>query len=124
MTQKQKESKPTAGSPSGPRDRKSAARVADYFVACPRCSYFLAGYRLIEQDFDDAAVNAIDDWLNLSWSMKVRDLVQKSYGYDFDEGLQVLQGVCPECRRAFIFEAAEQGTITRFMYVVEKKLFN
>jgi hypothetical protein len=82
--------------------------VADYFTACPRCSYFVAGYRLIQKDFDQAAQESSGDWLALTWSGSVSKLVHKSYGYETDD-LQALQGVCPDCRRAFIYEASEEA---------------
>jgi hypothetical protein len=83
------------------------ARVADYFTACPRCSFFLAGYRLIFQDFNEAAASSADDWLDLSWNLAVRNLLAKSYGYDLAEPFEAFQGVCPLCRRAFAVEASD-----------------
>lgn len=83
------------------------AVVADYFTACPRCSFFLAGYRLIFQDFDEAATDAADDWLDLSWNLAVRNLIAKNYGFELAEPFEVFQGVCPLCLRAFIVETGE-----------------
>ncbi len=84
--------------------RQDPARVADYFAGCPRCSFFLAGYRLVCQDFDEAAAGAVDDWLDLSWNLAVRNLVGKSYGHALSEPFEAFQGVCPECMRAFTVE--------------------
>jgi len=86
---------------------KDPRLVADYFTACPRCSFFLAGYRLIFQDFNEAAGGASDDWLDLSWNLAVRNLVAKNYGYDMAEPFEVFQGVCPDCQRAFVVEKGE-----------------
>lgn len=93
---------------SGRKSKKATIPIVDYFVACPRCSFFLAGYRLLEQDFDEASESASTDWLDLTWNPGVRNLVRKSYGCEIDEDLQVFQGVCPECRRAFVFAAHEE----------------
>jgi hypothetical protein len=86
---------------------QAARNVAGFFTACPRCSFFLAGYRLIFQDFDQAARNASDDWLDLSWNLAVRNLVAKSYGYDMNEPFEAFQGVCPVCRRAFSIDTGD-----------------
>lgn len=93
---------------SGRQAKKTTIPIIDYFIACPRCSFFLAGYRLLEQDFDEAMANASTDWLDLTWNPAVRNLVRKSYGCEIDEDLQVFQGVCPECRRAFVFATGEE----------------
>jgi len=94
---------------------QAARNVAGFFTACPRCSFFLAGYRLIFQDFDQAARSATDDWLDLSWNLAVRNLVDKSYGYDMNEPFEAFQGVCPACRRAFIIETGDdQAERARF----------
>jgi len=106
MAQKRQKTRPR----SGPRNSKTGILVSDYFTACARCSYFVAGYRLIQTDFDQAAQKSAGDWLDLTWNGAVGKLIQKSYGYETDEDLQALQGVCPDCRRAFVYEAhGEEG---------------
>jgi hypothetical protein len=99
---------PPRRQPTTRRPQRGPASIADYFTACPRCSFFLVGYRLIFQDFDQVASTASGDWLDLSWNLAVRNLVAKSYGYEMAEPIQILQGVCPACRRAFIFEAGDE----------------
>ena len=110
-----KEEQPAAAKPARPqptsrRPQRDPKLVTDYFTACPRCSFFLAGYRLIFQDFDEAAAKTSGDWLDLSWNLAVRNLVGKSYGYEMAEPAQIIQGVCPVCRRAFILDKGEEET--------------
>jgi hypothetical protein len=87
---------------------RDPAEVASYFIACPRCSFFVASYRLICQDFDEAAAAAADDWLDLTWNLAVRNLLAKSYGYDLADPFEAFQGVCPDCRRAFAIEIGDE----------------
>ena len=89
--------------------------IIDYFVACPRCSYFLAGYRLLQPDLDQAIEESAGDWLSLTWDHQVRNLVYKSFGYEMGEELQALQGVCPDCQRAFVYQSpSEEGDASQF----------
>jgi hypothetical protein len=99
------------------RQRRPASReplpewavVANLFFACARCGYFLAGYRLLHQDFE-AAVEAVDGgWLVLSWSEAVGRLVEKSFGYPTDIESLYYSGICPDCHRSFIYEAAGES---------------
>lgn len=108
MSPKRRENQPRPG----PRNSKTGILVSDYFTACPRCSYFVAAYRLIQPDFDDAAQRSSGDWLDLTWDSAVSKLLHKSYGYETGEDLQALQGVCPECRRAFVYEAGDEENDT------------
>jgi hypothetical protein len=85
-----------------PQDNVVAA-----FMGCARCSFFLAGYRLIYQDFDEAVEKSEGGHLMLSWNHAVKQLVQKSYGKQIEADAYHLQGSCKECQRAFVFQAGE-----------------
>ena len=81
------------------------------FVACDRCSFFLAGYQVIHgRDNLDAAVeNRTERWLSLSWNEETRRLVQTSYGGRLDVDLYYYDGQCPACRRRFTYQVAKEG---------------
>lgn len=81
-------------------------QVLDNFVACGRCSFFLAGYRVLHgvQALEQAAENKSDSWLPLMWDHETRHLVHKSYGNRIDVELYYLDGRCPECQRRFTYE--------------------
>ena len=80
--------------------------VAGAFVACPRCSFFLAGYRLIHDDFAEAVEKSQGNWLDLTWNSATRNLVQKSFGCRIDQDTFHFEGVCKECRRSFVYKAS------------------
>lgn len=82
-----------------PQDKVVAA-----FLACGRCSFFLAGYRLIVDDFEQAVEKSEGNYLTLSWNHAVRQLVQKSYGSQIEVDAFHFQGSCKECRRSFTFQ--------------------
>ena len=81
--------------------------VISAFMGCARCSFFLAGYRLIIDDFDQAVDISEGSYLNLSWNHAIRKLVQKSYGCQIEADAFHFQGSCKECRRSFTFQAGE-----------------
>jgi hypothetical protein len=85
-----------------PQDKAAAA-----FLGCPRCSFFLAGYRLIYQDFEEAVDKSEDGFLTLSWNHAVKQLIQKSYGTEIEGDVFHYQGSCKACQRAFVFQAGE-----------------
>lgn len=82
--------------------------VTGQFAACDRCSYFWAGYQLIDQAF--AVETAVDPdkpgWLVLISSYPVRDLVYKSFGNRLDLDFFHYEGCCPGCQRPFIFHSS------------------
>jgi hypothetical protein len=82
----------------------SKNEVIASFVACPRCSYFLIGYRLISDDFDSAVDESAAGWLSLSWDHEIHLLVLKSYGSRIDIELDTFQGICPECQRPYSYK--------------------
>lgn len=86
-------------------------RVLRNFVACDRCSFFLAGYRVIHglDNLEAAAKNQSDRWLALSWNSETRHLLQKSYGGQLDVDLYYYNSHCPACRRRFVYQADEEG---------------
>ena len=80
------------------------------FLACGRCSFFLAGYRVIHgtEELERAASSGEDAWLSLSWDAETRRLTQHSYGCRLDIDLTYFDGRCRECQRRFVVETAEK----------------
>jgi hypothetical protein len=77
------------------------------FVACPRCSFFLAGYGLIHDDLEASMENTAGKWLDLTWSISTRKLLQKSYGVMINQIDSHYEGVCGDCRRVFVFSTSD-----------------
>ena len=86
------------------QNKISKNEVIASFVACPRCSYFLIGYRLLSDDFDSAVDKSAAGWLSLSWNHEIRLLVQKSYGSQIYMDLDTFQGICHECKRPYSYK--------------------
>lgn len=86
------------------------AKILRNFVACDRCSFFLAGYRVIHglDDLEAAASTQSDQWLSLSWDRETRHLLQKSYGGRLDVDLYYYDSHCPACQRRFIYQAGDE----------------
>lgn len=74
------------------------------FVACGRCSFFLAGYRVLHgtEALEQAAQKSDDQWLTLIWDLETRRLVQSSYGSRLDIDFYYFDGRCPECQRRYV----------------------
>lgn len=87
------------------REDKTPDDVARAFVACPRCGFFLAGYRLLHDDYDEAVGKSNGKILDLTWDNSTRILVQKSYGCQIQQDAYHYQGTCQECRRSFVYKA-------------------
>jgi len=96
--------------------------VVDNFVACGRCSFFLAGYRTIhgQDDLEARAEQVEKGWLRLGWNHETRRLVQDSFGNRLDQELMYFDSRCPECQRRFVYEATE-GDKEPDRFVVELK---
>ena len=79
------------------------AVIAD-FIACGRCSFFLAGYRVIHgiEALRRAAEQSDDEWLQLAWDRQTQRLVQDSYGSRLDVSFYYYDGRCPECQRRYV----------------------
>lgn len=88
---------------------KALSSVVRSFVACPRCSFFLVGYRLIHDDFAEAGSNHQDNWLHLTWNSATRSLVQKNFGWWIGVDATHYEGICQDCRRVFIYGGLTDG---------------
>ena len=83
-----------------PKGKEAVTRA---FVACPRCGYFLANYRLIYDDFESSVSTGHGNWLRLSWGPQIPKLLLKSYGCKLDTEIDHFEGTCIDCRRNFIY---------------------
>lgn len=96
--------------PRKPGEKPLAKKeVVDFFAGCGRCSFFLAGYRLLftEESFDDAVAEMEDGYLILDWDQDVRNLVHRSFGVRVDVDFYQYQGRCQECGRNFLMRTAD-----------------
>jgi len=97
------------------KSKKSASlspeEIKIAFGTCPRCSYFLTGYRLIHDDLDQAITENQEGWIVLSWSGPMRNLVHKVYGGRIDLEVTHFSGICRECHRAYILEGDEAESV-------------
>ena len=101
-----------AVAPKKQRSRKNAVQfdqVVSYFAACGRCSYFLAGYRVIHgmEDLETAVDNSRSGWLSLSWNHAMRELLTTSFGVPFNVEYLHYDGCCPECSRHYTYQAGD-----------------
>ena len=88
----------------------SAQDIVTWFAACGRCSFFLAGYRLLDEvdSLETAVTGSESGWLSLTWNQEMCHLLNKSYGCRVDIECFYLDGTCPECHRHFVFRAADE----------------
>ncbi len=96
-----KSNKPKAGQKQ--KVDQATESITQSFVACPRCSFFLAGYSLIHDDFAEAISKHHGNWLNLTWNLSTRSLLQKNFGWWIGDDVTHYEGICQECRRVFVY---------------------
>lgn len=84
------------------------------FFVCPRCSYFLAGYRARHglENLETAAAASDINWLDLTWNQETQRLLQESLGGQVDAALFHYSISCPECHRIFLYHQEEGGEAT------------
>ena len=93
----------------GKRATAEYDKMVAHFAACGRCSYFLAGYRVLHgvENLETAVSQSPADKLDLSWNFDMRDLLTKSYGITFDIDHLHIEAVCPECGRQYNYSAGD-----------------
>lgn len=102
--QKRKSNKPHKPS-------KQFTELVSHFSACGRCSYFLAGYRVIHgvENMETAVNRAKSGWLQLTWNYPMRDLLSKSFGVELNVDYFHYDGCCPECGRHYAYQVGEEA---------------
>jgi hypothetical protein len=109
--------------PTQPEHQASLQQVVDNFVACDRCSFFWAGYRILHgQPALEAAVAASDgSWLELVWDGPTRELLHKSYGGDLDVQLFYYSSHCPACQRRYVYGTGNEADEAPTTFLIEVK---
>lgn len=92
-------------------DRLVYERAVRRFQACSRCGYLLVDCRLAlgEEALQKAILAAQKEWLQIEGSEVQRSLLIKAFGIRLDQGFDYYDGMCPECRRRFVFSSEESG---------------
>ncbi len=90
----------------------TGVQVTQQFAACDRCSYFWAGYQLVDETF--VVETAVDPdkpgWLQLTFSRATLDLIYKSFGNRVDLEFYHYEGCCPACKRPFVLHGGNDDT--------------
>ncbi len=104
-----KQAKQRLASRPSRRDQLTLQQVTERFAACGRCSYFWTGYRILfgEDALETAVAQSQSGWLNLQWNWQMPELIHKSYAARLDITHFHYEGSCKECRRTFVYQAAE-----------------
>lgn len=108
MAQKSKSGKHKTDSDNYP----SSGDVIASFFGCPRCSYFLSGYRLIHDDLETTVGASSVTWLSLIGDFNTRKLIHESYGSHANLEAEFFEGICPECRRRYVLDCSDKNNPT------------
>jgi hypothetical protein len=95
--------------------------IVKRFAVCGRCSFFVAGYKLlVGNEAWETAVNQTDGrWLRLIGSNDVAQLVGRSFGSRLDIDCFHYEGRCPECQRVFQYRAAGGNDLEEPLFQIE-----
>lgn len=82
------------------------------FAACGRCGYFIADCQnqLGVEAVQTALLDTTDGWVHLKAYPSFHRRVMDAYGVQLDAAFDSFDGTCPECRRRFVVENAEDGS--------------
>lgn len=121
-----REHKPRRNKKWGNNHRSTQLSMRDVlkqFVACGRCGYFLAGYRVLHgvEALEEAANDCTDGWLELIWDQPTRQLIYKSYGVRPEPDMFYFDICCEECQRRLVYEEEEEGVPSE-MFRIDVKL--
>lgn len=106
-------------------ERSGLQQTLENFYACDRCSFFVAGYRVLHglESVDRAAEESDGSWLMLVWDRPTRLLLEKSYGSQLDIELFYFDGQCPRCQRRFVYDGGvEAGPAESFRIEVKAQV--
>ena len=95
---------------------QAVKEVTQWFAACARCSYFLAGYHAIvgKEGLETTIMDSGDKWLTIDWDNRLRELIQKSYGGRMDIDYYQVDGTCMECKRHYIYRGEDDVAAAEF----------
>lgn len=99
------------------------ATVLRQFVACGRCSSWLAGYRLLygATAVEEAITHQQDGWLILQWDKQTRDLLHRIYDVQVEADTIYFDLSCEECQRRFRYQEQGDG-VPAETFLVDLKL--
>jgi IS1 family transposase len=99
----------------------SVEAIVKRFAVCGRCSFFVAGYKLLMgNEHWETAVNQIDGrWLRLAWTAEVGRLAGHSFGARLDISCFHYESRCPECGRSFQYRAADNKELMEPLFQIE-----
>jgi hypothetical protein len=85
-------------------------RILENFYACDRCSFFVAGYRVLHglESVEQAVGESNGNWVELVWNRPTRLLLEQSYGGQLDVELFYYDGQCPRCQRRFVYDGGDE----------------
>lgn len=92
-------------------DRQAYEQTVRRFQSCGRCGYLLADCRLAlgEEALQKAVLAAHDNRLTIEGTEALRPLLVNAFGIRLDQGFDYYDGLCPECRRRYVFSVEETG---------------
>ncbi len=109
--------KPRRSKPNhGDHTRKpSLDTMSALFVGCPRCGFFLSGYRArVGIPKLKAAIEKVQDverdWLVLGWQHSMLELLERTYGCEIPSDTLHFETRCRECGRVMILEQVAEET--------------
>ena len=87
-------------------------QLLDSFAACDRCSFFLAGYRVLHgvEHLQEIAANSKHSWVELDCSPATRQLFNKSYGQMLENDWDYYECSCRRCQRSFTYQRADTNS--------------
>ena len=104
--------------------------ISTLFVGCPRCGFFLSGYRarIGLPQLEQAVAQLQDvqrDWLQLGWQHAMLDLVERTYGCEIPSDTYHFEYRCGECGRVMVLEeSAEQQKSLRIQVMPRIRYLN
>lgn len=94
--------------------------IVKRFSLCGRCSFFVAGYKLLagNENWETAVQETDGRWVRLAWQPELCELIGRSFGSRLDIDYYFYEGTCPECRRSFQFQAANGKDLTEPLFQI------
>lgn len=94
--------------------------IVKRFSLCGRCSFFVAGYKLLagEEGWETAVQQTDGRCVQLAWQQEMRELIGRSFGSRLDIDYYFYEGTCPECRRSFQYQAADGKELTEPLFQI------
>ncbi|MEM9775472.1 MAG: hypothetical protein AAF902_12900 [Chloroflexota bacterium] len=95
-----------------PREFKLTSEgLQRHFLACQNCCYFFAGIQVIYgRDVNDRFLQNFDGrWFSAPLSKEVKQLLEKTFDLNLDDGSISIDFACPICCRRYVIENLRSG---------------